>query len=115
MGRNARPWRILRSDKGGLSWARLNVGLSDAVVALAIDPAQPTTLYAGMGVGVSKSLDRGESWASSANPRLPVSAIAIDPQNTSTVYLGTRLGVFKSMDAARAGHEWLCQRPGSRS
>ena len=71
------------------------------VVALVIDPATPSTAFAGtLGAGVLKTTDGGASWAttsvgiSSAN----VSALAIDPSIPSTLYAGTDAGVFKSID-----------------
>ena len=62
------------------------------VHALAIDPATPTTLYAGTdGGGVFKSTDGGGSW-SAVNTGLTdtyVHALAIDPATPTTLYAGT--------------------------
>jgi photosystem II stability/assembly factor-like uncharacterized protein len=72
------------------------------VMALAIDPATPGTLYAGTrSGGVFKSTDAGTSWApmNAGLTNLDVRALAIDPKTPSTLYAGTeRGGVFKSTD-----------------
>ena len=61
-------------------------------VALAIDPATPSTLYAGTdGGGVFKSTNGGAAW-SAVNIGLTntyVDALAIDPATPSTLYAGT--------------------------
>ena len=39
---------MFKSTNGGGNWSAVNTGLTNAIVrALAIDPATPTTLYAG--------------------------------------------------------------------
>ena len=70
------------------------------VRALAVDPRTPSTIYAGGGTGVFKSVDGGASWAFSGVGGSSVFALAIDPTNTSTVYAGTGggPGVSKSTD-----------------
>src|SRR5262249_18476964 len=76
------------------------------VLALAIDPNTPSTLYAGTsGAGVFKSPDSGGTW-NAASIGLPanaiVQALAIDPSTPTTLYAGTGWndvgGVYKSTD-----------------
>ena len=73
------------------------------VRAVAIDPQNPKTVYAGLsgfGGGIFKSVDRGANWSAS-NTGLTntwVNALAIDPRNSATVYAGTEGGIFKSVD-----------------
>lgn len=72
-------------------WYAVGVG----TLALATDPVNPSTLYAGTYDGVFKSTDGGASW-NPANIGLPptdpegyyasVDGLAIDPQNPSTLY-----------------------------
>ena len=83
------------------------------VYALAIDPATPSTLYAGTGGGgVFKSTNGGAAW-SAVNTGLTstvVNALAIDPVTPSTLYAGTRDGgVFKSTNA---GANWSAVNTG---
>ncbi len=83
------------------------------ILALAVDPLQPSTVYAGSTAGVFKSIDAGESWAlfldtgtvakgSTEGGR--ITSLAIDPTHASTVYAGTETGeVFKTLDG---GASW---------
>ncbi len=111
------------------NWSMVNAGLYDTalfpIVALAIDPQTPRTIYAG-GYGVFKSSNGGESWkqlnaerrggsayinnktgvvvsTNSSVPNTPVTALVIDPQTPSTVYAGTSMGVFKTTNG---GTSW---------
>jgi photosystem II stability/assembly factor-like uncharacterized protein len=81
------------------------------VNALAIDPLDSATLYAGTGNGVFKSSDAGQSWRAS-NDNLGgsnVTALLIDSTTPSTVYAGTHDGVFKSTDG---GTSWIAMNQG---
>ena len=95
-----------------------------SVRALAIDPKNPSTLYAAMGLnvddggGLFKSTDGAMSW-SPVNSGLPGISIphdpVIDPQNSNTLYLDG--GFFKSTDG---GSSWVNtgfhgEQPRSRS
>lgn len=83
------------------------------ISALAVDPLQPSTVYAGSTAGVFKSTDAGESWAlffdtgtvAKRSTEIGVIAsLAIDPTHSSTVYAGTETGeVFKTLDG---GASW---------
>ena len=72
---------------------------------LAIDPATPTTLYAGTyGGGVFKSANGGASWSAvnSGLTSLAVLALAIDPATPTTLYAGTSGGgVFSIQQSAK--------------
>ena len=77
------------------------------VGALAVDPATPSTLYAGMaGGGVYKSTNNGVTWTLGNNglTNRNVTALAIDPITPTTLYAGTGgSGVFKSTNG---GTSW---------
>jgi hypothetical protein len=84
------------------------------VLALAIDPITPTTLYAGTSDpagsgrgGVYKSTNGGASWTA-VNTGLgqfpTVYALAIDPSIPTTLYAGTIDAVFKSTNG---GGSWV--------
>jgi hypothetical protein len=84
------------------------------ILALAIDPATPATLYAGTGGGVFKSTNGGGNW-SAVNTGLTaagVSALAIDPATPATLYAGTGGGVFKSTNG---GGNWSAVNAGLTS
>jgi photosystem II stability/assembly factor-like uncharacterized protein len=104
---------VFKSTDGGGHWSAVNTGLTITdVVALAIDPATPTTLYAGTFGGVFKSTDGGTNW-SAVNTGLTntyVVALAIDPATPTTLYAGTNGGgVFKS----KMLYSITCRWPGA--
>ena len=77
------------------------------ITALAIDPQNPTTLYAGTtDRGVFKSTDGGATWSGSTTglTSIAVGALVIDAQTPTALYAGTTdRGVYKSTDA---GASW---------
>src|SRR5262245_33835091 len=73
------------------------------VVALAVNPVTPTTIYAGTDDnGVFKSTNSGIGWTAvnTGLTNLSTEAVAINPSTTSTVYAATTVGgVFKSTNS----------------
>lgn len=106
---------IHRSNDGGATWTRSTMGLPHnfRMYTLAIDPATPTTLYAGGdSTGVAKSTDGGKTWqvipANIVKER--INAIAVDPGSPDTVYAGTGSeGVYRSTDG---GASWTSMSAG---
>ncbi len=104
----ARSWALVllplcSLGQGTVVWGQVwsgNALAGGRIQALAIDPATPTTVYAGaLGGGVFASADGGANW-SALNSGLPASAdvrfVRIDPANPSTLYAGAGTdGVFK--------------------
>ncbi len=79
------------------------------IFALAVDPQNPSTLYAGT-YGVARSTDGGETWVPILNGPGPCVTVAVDPQTPSTLYVGTGYenffepsGVLRSTDG---GETW---------
>jgi photosystem II stability/assembly factor-like uncharacterized protein len=102
---------VYKSTDGGLNWINTGLPPNMGVQALAIDPANRLTLYAGTDVGgVFMSSDGGVTWSSiTADPLLlNVYTLAIaaassssfaanDPVTSSTLYAGAYVGgVFKT-------------------
>ena len=91
-------------------------GPSQPVYALAIDPTDPSTVYAGADVGkVFKSTDAGGSWvlANSGVADKTVKALVIDPTDSMTVYAGTDgAGVYKNTNG---GTSWSAASVGLAS
>jgi uncharacterized protein (TIGR03437 family) len=105
--RNVPPY-VLKTTDGGASWAPADTGMTaGSVTALAVDSADPSTIYASSGTGVVfKTTDGGGSWNQLLRglPLRPVSSIAIDPVRDAVVYAGIdEAGVFKSVDG---GQSW---------
>ena len=99
---------VLKSIDGGVTWNDAVTGFTDphlATYALAIDPATPTTLYAGTEAGVFRSTDGAASWSAmnTGLTTLTINALAVDPADPDTVYAATDGGgLFKS-----TGGSWI--------
>jgi len=88
---------IWKSTDGGLNWAVLNlgIGVNDQVFDVALDPSDPSTLWAGIAdafgsqpENVIRSTDGGATWINRTPPLAqPISCrgIAVDPSDSSTV------------------------------
>jgi len=82
----------------------MNNGLAHLyILALAIDPRTPSTVYAGTEGGVYKTRNSGDSWEPINNGlNGAVRTLAIDPQYLTTIYAGGG-GVYKSTNG---GETW---------
>ena len=83
-------------------------GFEGLILALAPDPVQPATLYAGVfGQGVFKTTDAGEIWTDSSAglPDLAVRALLVDPADSRRLFAGTDSGVAVSTDGGRQWRE----------
>ena len=109
---------LYRSQDGGQNWEWVRSPLSDFCVwAIAIDPVEPSVMYAGTGTptpaAVFRSKDGGVTWErrpmeaaetcpAVGSPR--VTGIAIDPDNRQNIWLGLEVdGVRRSIDG---GDTW---------
>ena len=82
---------VMKTTDGGASWVDVTPLPGEVVTALAVNPANPQTVYAGMdGAGIYVSHDGGVSWVAQnhglTNRR--VSSLAIG-QHGHAVYVGT--------------------------
>ena len=105
------PAKIFKSTDGAAHWKQVPIGLpvNVEVKSIVVDPATPSTIYAGYNYGdpgqggVLKSTDGAETWvAVSQNlpPTASVVTLAIDPNSPSHVYAATSAGVYMSADGA---------------
>jgi photosystem II stability/assembly factor-like uncharacterized protein len=109
---------VFKSPDGGATWKPANDAFmsTKGIFALAVDPGNPDTVYAGVaGSGIYKTMDGGISWkpANTGLSFLDVRSIAIDPANTNVIYAGTEgAALFKSTDA---GAHWASSSAGMTS
>jgi len=109
---------VFKSVDGGRTWR--NTPAEGSVLAIAIDPQTPSTVYAAgskapFGGHILKSADGGGSW-SAVNKGLAcqeVTTLALDPSTPSTLYAGCRgeTLLFKSTDG---GASWSPSAAGIR-
>jgi photosystem II stability/assembly factor-like uncharacterized protein len=102
--------RLFKSADGGSNWTDSYTWIIGPVNALVIDPANRTTLYAGVPEGVFQSVDGGTNWTNIG--LMDVTSLALDPGDPNTIYAaaggasyfgpGVR-GLFKSTDG---GASW---------
>jgi photosystem II stability/assembly factor-like uncharacterized protein len=113
---------LLKSTDQGASWSNpwdwFN-GLRAAVRTIAVDPANPATVYAGLDdgsaftSGLFRSTDGGATWSNTNLTQSAVALFAIDPSNPKILYAETEghntkpagfQGLFKSLDG---GQTWF--------
>ncbi len=88
-----------------LRWTSFGPG-GGTVLSLAVDPGDPSTVYATAGVldgesgTIYRSADRGQTWRALAGPGL--SFVTLDPEHSSTIYAGG-LRLLRSTDR---GETW---------
>src|ERR1700693_5884192 len=58
------------------------------VLALAVDPRSPSTIYAACDGGIFKSVNDGSSWAPTGLGGPRILALVLDPTRTLTLYAG---------------------------
>ena len=105
---------VMQSTDGGRTWRQRKDGFDyygSAIRGLAIDPVNPSTLYAATLRGVFRSDDGGCEWIET-NAGLPIvndtffytNGVVVDPTDPSILYLGSDAsGLYKSVDA---GASW---------
>jgi photosystem II stability/assembly factor-like uncharacterized protein len=110
---------IYKSRDGGKTWSNLSKGMSHSrVIAMAIDPVYPATIYAGTkGDAVYKSYDGGQRWTSvragldDATISSVVNQFVFDPADDSHIFLATTMGVFETKNA---GERWSKRMDGMK-
>jgi hypothetical protein len=101
------PSNLAYSTTGGASWQHPSsitgtIVNPNQVRAVAVDPTNPNTLYAGNNCcHILKSTDGGATWSSLSTPggTFNVNAFSVSPTNPSIVYAATSAGVLKSTDS----------------
>ena len=114
---------LYRSTNGGATWRRLR-GAPPGVVALAIDPSSPTTLYAAVALpwtetddrersAIMRSTDSGRTWRTVARRDGYISSLAVNPARPGTIWAAGTAGVLVTRDG---GTTWRVPgRPPARN
>lgn len=111
---------VYRSADRGATWAKASAGLRSMWVrALAVDPSDASTIWAGGearvwdvtqdGPGIFRSTNGGESWASlsvAGNPGY-VFSLGLDPSDRRSLYTGSSTRVERTSDG---GMSWSTAR-----
>jgi photosystem II stability/assembly factor-like uncharacterized protein len=103
---NVRPGGVSKSTDAGANWVLSSEGLTHTGVrSLTVNPAGPSTLYAGTPRGVFITTDAGGTWAPSGQEltSVDVTALAMDPIMPSTLYAAGDLTLYKTVDS---GFTW---------
>lgn len=110
---------IYKTRDGGRTWTNLSRGMSHSrVIAMAIDPIYPATVYAGTkGDAVYKSHDGGQRWTSmrSGLDDATITSVAnqflFDPADSQHIFLATTMGVFETKNG---GEQWTKKMEGMK-
>jgi hypothetical protein len=109
---------VWSSTNNGASWTPLTDGQpSLAMGAVAVDPNNPSVIYAGTGEahesgdsfygeGLLKSTDGGTSWSVYGATYFAgsyIAAVVVNPLHSSDVYVAGNMGLYESTDA---GNTW---------
>jgi photosystem II stability/assembly factor-like uncharacterized protein/tetratricopeptide (TPR) repeat protein len=102
---------IYRSTDGGYRWEQTYK--HETVESLAIDPKDPSILYAAIWDGILKSVDGGVTWeliavGKDALPG-PAHVLAIPQGNNQIIYAGIERGVYRS---SNGGLKWEARNKG---
>src|SRR2546422_10500751 len=92
--------------------AEAGSGRSDAIVVIALHPANPNILYVATNDYIYKSRDEGQTWENLSQGMTfsRVISMAVDPAYPAIVYAGPKGdAVYKSYDG---GQRWVSQRIG---
>jgi len=92
------PKHVFLTNDAGVTWTNISGNLPDVPVSsLAIDPGDPTDLFAGTDVGVFRSTDGGGSWKTfnQGLPNATVNALAFHPVSGDLWAATYGRGVFR--------------------
>lgn len=94
---------VWRSKDGGNSWKKVTKGMfsESDIRAIAINPNNVSTIYAGTELGIYRSENEGDNWNRIESPmnNLQIWSIAIHPTIPNRMYVGTcPSAIFRSDD-----------------
>jgi photosystem II stability/assembly factor-like uncharacterized protein len=99
---------VYRSLDGGDTWKKTSKGMfsESDIRAIAVDPVDTSTLFAGTEAGLYRSENGGDEWErlDSELNHLQIWSLAIDPNNTKAIYAGTCPSAFYKSE--NGGDSW---------
>lgn len=107
--------KLVRSTDFGAHWTRASRGIEGvAVNSIAVDPARPSRVYAGVDLRVFRSTNGGASWKPARQAFPPsfddrISALVAVPRPAGTVFAVASGKLYRSVDA---GDTWKALRRG---
>jgi photosystem II stability/assembly factor-like uncharacterized protein len=66
---------------------------------VAVDPRNPSTVYAASQGGVARSADWGATMSPTDWPMQQATAVAVDPSDSRIIYVGTNVKLYRTQDA----------------
>ncbi len=97
---------LVRSLDGGRTWVKSGAGMGrQDFQALAVDPASPSRVYAGVaGVGLFRSRDAGVSWsyAAAGLRAVGVAELELDRKRPGLLYAASEKGLLRTDNAGAA-------------
>lgn len=122
---------VFKTRRRGPPWSRLSLEVEepesdpDERLPVAVDPRNPSVVYAGISGRVAKSTDGREHWTlARALPCLSLTSIQVDPAEPSTLYVSGfffTLGCYDEPDLCQSyrsldgGETWTCLQDHSPS
>src|SRR3954465_12745158 len=98
---------IVRMDEAADGWTAERSLWASGAQCLAVDPADPDVVYAGLRTaGVRRSVDGGQSWADCELPEPGVFSLAVSAADGALYPAPSRAGCSGAMTEARAGASW---------
>jgi photosystem II stability/assembly factor-like uncharacterized protein len=107
---------VWRSQDGGETWQRASRGMfsESDIRAVAVDPRDANTVYAGAETGLYRSRDGGDNWERVESPmnQMQIWSLAISPRNPDTIFAGTcPANVFRTRDGGRTWQQLAADMP----
>ena len=101
---------VLKSVDSGSHFSPTGLSDNDAIFSVIVDSTNPSTVYAGGGYSVYRSVDGGMT-SDAIAPFGPTDdeSIALDPSSDGTLYVASSTGTFKTNDGGATWRTW----PGS--
>ena len=98
---------IFLTRDGGASWRSTTPAPVVLTFGFAVDPHDPTLIYAATSAGLLRTRIGEPTWSRIFQPVLFVASVAVDPLRSSTLYAGVydssgSGGVYKSTDSGRS-------------